>query len=212
MHEYNPFKQQLLHSQQAQTKPQAAAAREPEETKGPAKPAVPSNELKLLVLADREASFMQLGADDSTLERVDSLPRYPNARAARFAPLEGKQAAVVDELGMHFVSMETGAETLFVAQENLETLKYSPADSYVVTCEKFSPQSPDNLNLRILCAQSGRQLAAFPWRKASKESLRTVVWAPDERVCIRMAVTPAPQINYIEVFRNGNFEAPAVTI
>lgn len=155
---------------------------------------------------------MQLSEDNSTLEPVPSLPSFPSARAARFAPHEGKQAAVVDELGVHFVSMETSAETLFVAQQNLETLKYSPADSYVVVCEKFSPQNPENLNLRILCAESGLQLAGFPWRKASKESLHTVVWAPDESVCIRMAVTPAPQINYIEVYRNGNFEAPAVTI
>lgn len=63
-----------------------------------------------------------------------------------------------------------------------------------------------------MSAVTGRTLAAFPWRKSSKESLKTLMWSPDERVCLRLVQTPATQANYIDVYRDGNYEAPAVTI
>ena len=73
------------------------------------------------------------------LEEDNVLPQFPQAKVARFAPLSGQQAAIVDELGIHFVDMSAGQETLQIANPGIESLVYSPADSYVVTCEKFNP-------------------------------------------------------------------------
>lgn len=100
-----------------------------EESKGNSRPgSESSNELRMLVLADDRASFFKLAQGDTVLEQDPALPSYPRSKAARFAPLNGKQATVVDDLGVHFVSMETREETLFVAQPHIEALKYSPAD------------------------------------------------------------------------------------
>ena len=71
--------------------------------------------LRLLVLADNVASFFKYEVSASQLVEDTTMPSYPNAKIARFAPLAGKQASIVDELGIHFVSMEAAQETLFIA-------------------------------------------------------------------------------------------------
>lgn len=132
------------------------------------------------------------------------------AKIARFSPLNGRQAAIVDELGIHFVSMESRQEQLFVAQENIDVLKYSPADNFVVTCEKFNQNNPDNHNLKIMDASSGSTLAQFIWRKPAKEGLKTLMWSPDESIMLRMAPPDGPnQPNHVDVYRNNDFTQPA---
>ena len=110
--------------------------------------------LRLLVLADEYASFFKLQSENS-LVMDTTLPRYHMAKIARFSPLSGKQAAIVDEVGIHFVSMESQQEQLFVAQDNIDALKYSTAGNFVVTCEKFNINTPDNHNLKIMETQTG---------------------------------------------------------
>ena len=122
----------------------------------------------------------------------NTLPRFHLAKIARFSPLNGRQAAIVDELGIHFVSMESRQEQLFVAQENIDVLKYSPADNFVVTCEKFNQNNPDNHNLKIMDATAGQTLAQFIWRKPAKEGLKTLMWSPDESIMLRMAPPDGP--------------------
>ena len=46
--------------------------------------------------------------------------------------------------------MESQQEQLFVAQDNIDALKYSTAGNFVVTCEKFNLNTPDNHNLKIM--------------------------------------------------------------
>lgn len=77
--------------------------------------------LRLLVLADDYASFFKLQSE-SQLVQDHTLPRYERAKLARFAPLAGKQAAIVDELGIHLVNMESKQETLFISQCSIDTL------------------------------------------------------------------------------------------
>ena len=69
------------------------------------------------MLADRRASFFTLKGENSQTLLVEdnTLPQYPQAKLARFAPTSGRQAAIVDELGIHFVDMATRQEALFVA-------------------------------------------------------------------------------------------------
>jgi len=148
--------------------------------------------LRLLVLADDFAGFFRVQGDVQLLEDT-ALPRYHRAKLARFSPLSGNQAAIVDELGIHFVSMVSLQETLFIAQENVDSLKYSPADTFVVACEKFNLNNPDNTNLRIVEASSGRVAAQFVWKKSAKEGIRTLTWSPDESICLRLA--PAESAN-----------------
>ena len=96
-----------------------------------------------------------------------------------------------------------------MALENIDAIRYSPADKYLVTCEKFNQNNPDNTNLRIVDTQSGRHVASFVWRKSPKEGLRTIMWNPDESICLRMAPPEGPgQPNQIEIYRNGDFSQP----
>lgn len=71
----------------------------------------------LLVLADDKASFFNFKVENSQslLQEDSELPKYPLAKVARFAPLSGRQAAIVDEFGIHFVDMAARQEILFVA-------------------------------------------------------------------------------------------------
>ena len=141
------------------------------------------------------------------------MPSYHHAKIARFAPLAGNTASIVDETGIHVVSMVAGEEILFIAQDNIDALKYSPADSYIVACEKFNLHNPDNANLRIVEAATGSTVREFVWRKPAKEGLKTLMWSPDERLCLRMVPPEAPgQPNMIEIYKNGNLAEPAIRI
>jgi len=109
--------------------------------------------------------------------------------------------------------METGLESLFLSQENIDAFKYSPADGFVVCCEKFNANFPDNTNLRIIEAATGRAAAQFVWSRPAKESLKTFMWSPDESICLRMVQSEGPgQPNSIEVYRDSDFSQPAARI
>ena len=141
--------------------------------------------MRLLVVADDQASFFKLaeGADASKpiqLVPDSSLPTYERAKLARFAPLAGRQASIVDELGIHLVSLDACQETLFINAPNIDALNYSAADNFLVACEKFNVNFPENKNLRIVETQTGRTVAEFVWRMSAKEALKTVKWSPDE--------------------------------
>lgn len=207
----NPFAQPFKND--VSKKPKNAG--EVEESKGqPAGVAVDdrAHPMRLLVLADDHASFFKLQQEGTNTQLVQdtTLPNYPQAKLARFAPLAGKQASIVDELGIHVVSMDTCQETLFIALEHIDSLRYSPADNFVVACEKFNQNTPDYPNLHIMDTKTGRAVAEWVWRKPAKEALKTLKWSPDESICLRMAPPEAPnQPNQIEIYRDSNFSQPA---
>jgi hypothetical protein len=63
------------------------------------------------------------------------------------------QAAIVDEYALHFVDMQVGKETLQIASQGIAALAYSPADSYLIICEKYNISKPGgHQNLQILNA------------------------------------------------------------
>lgn len=80
--------------------------------------------MRLLVLSDTTASFYSTESnapadkDKATpevwLKQDASLPCYSQARIARFAPLNGLQAAVVTQVGLHFVDMVNKKESLLL--------------------------------------------------------------------------------------------------
>ena len=145
----NPFNQQQYVPKKQQANSDSRQLEESKEESKVMQPAgtlvdskTKANPQKLLILADDKASFFNIVSDknsQSLLEEDSTLPNFPLAKVARYAPLGGQQAAIVDELGIHFVDMSIGRETVQIANPGIESLMYSPADSYVVTCEKFNP-------------------------------------------------------------------------
>lgn len=146
------------------------------------------------------------------LAEDDALPQYPQAKLARFAPHSGTHAAIVDELGIHFVDIGSQRESLFVAQPGIESLAYSPRDTYVVTCEKTNLHEPEATNLKITSTLSGSTLAQFVWKLAPKESLASILFSPDESFALRRSPVLGKAPNAIELYKDGNFAAPHAVI
>ena len=48
----------------------------------------------------------------------------------------------MDEFALHFVDMKLGKETLQIATNGIAALAYSPADSYIIICEKYNMSRP----------------------------------------------------------------------
>jgi len=55
----------------------------------------------------------------------------------KLAPYGGSQAAIIDEIGIHFVDMETFKERLLIVKTGVTSIDFSPRDTYLITCEKF---------------------------------------------------------------------------
>lgn len=140
------------------------------------------------------------------------MPTYSQARIARFAPKSGKQAAIASQYGLHFVDVASGKETLLLVQLDIQALEYSPCDSYVVCCEKWSTAKPQP-NLFIICTATGKTLAKFDWRMNPKEAMKSVKFSPDEKYCFRLAPgLTGKEVNSIEIYRDHVFEKPSGTI
>jgi uncharacterized protein with WD repeat len=101
--------------------------------------------------------------------------------------LRGLQAAIVDEFGLHLVDMKVCRETLQIATPDIANLAYSPADSYLVICEKHNPNlGGPHFNLLILSAHSGDTLAKWEWKKNPREAIKSVKFSKDEMYCVRL--------------------------
>lgn len=142
------------------------------------------------------------------LKQDAALPCYSLARIARFAPLKGQQAAIVSQIGLHFVDMAAKKESLLLIQLDLVALEYSPCDNYVVCCEKWNMQNPTE-NLFIICTKTGKTMAKFEWKKTPKDSIKSIKFSNDERYCLRLVPTnSAKDVNSIEIYKDGNFSTP----
>lgn len=54
------------------------------------------------------------GENSSRLELSRNYPAYAGAITAKFAPLSGKFAVIVDQEGIHFLDMRSGKETRYI--------------------------------------------------------------------------------------------------
>ncbi len=99
---YNPFSKQIFEATGKEEAKQPAGVL-------PAKAlSQPSPDMRLLVVANSTASFyqMQPTKEGVSLVQDSSLPCYSLARIARFAPRHGLQAAIVSDVGLHFVDLK----------------------------------------------------------------------------------------------------------
>ena len=101
---------------------------------------------------------------------------------------------------------------MLLIQLNLVVLEYSPCDSYVICCEKWNPQAPAE-NLFIICTKTGKTIAKFNWQKTPRDSIKSIRFSNDEKYCLRLVPQQsAKDVNAIEIYKDGNFSAPYITI
>lgn len=118
----------------------------------------------------------------------------------------------MSHVGLHFVDMDSKTESLLLVQLDLVALEYSPCDNFVVCVEKWNPQKPTE-NLFIICTKTGKTVAKFEWKKTAKESIKSIRFSDDEKVCLRIVPTKSEKdVNSIEVYKDGNFSSPAFVI
>lgn len=110
--------------------------------------------------------------------------------------------------------MRTSKETLQIAVPGIIQLAYSPADSFLVICEKHNPTIPGgHNNLQILNAASGKTLAKFEWKKNPKEAIKSIKFSADESYCARLVPQQAAdKMNAIEIYENSDFTKPTKVI
>lgn len=109
--------------------------------------------------------------------------------------------------GLHFVDVVQQQESLMICTPDIVALEYSPADSFVITCEKFNPNiQSGHKNLAIINAATGTVLKEFEWRKTAKESLKSIKFTPDEKFCFRLVPSlTSKDVNLIEIYKDGDF-------
>jgi hypothetical protein len=98
--------------------------------------------LRVLVLTKDGSTFLRYNQGgngvDAQLEEEKAYPTFPTAYLVKYAPCSGSHAAIIDEIGIHFVDMVTGKERLQIVKPGIGAMEYSPRDTYLITCEKYS--------------------------------------------------------------------------
>jgi len=119
----------------------------------------------------------------------------------------------MDVEGLHFIDMETGQQTVMLANPDYTAIEYSSSDTYLIACGKFNPQAPSK-NLHLINAQTGAIEAEWEWRKTPKDGTASLKFMHDESYCLRLVsqAQNAKEPNSIEVYTDGNFSAPKMVI
>lgn len=95
--------------------------------------------------------------------------------------------------------MESKKEVLQIVRSGINAIDYSPKDTYLITCEKYSQGGEKNLF--IWNTQTGKEVASFEFRKTSKEGPKSLKFTKDEKYCIRIASK-----SVIDIFESGKFD------
>ncbi len=106
------------------------------------------------------------------------------AYLAKFAPFSGEQAAIIDEMGIHFIDTSSGKEVLQIAKSGINYIDYSPRDTYLITSEKYVSGGK---NLMLWHTKTGKEAAAFEFKKGSKEGPKSIKFTRDEKQCARLS-------------------------
>jgi uncharacterized protein with WD repeat len=79
-------------------------------------------------------------------------------------------------------------------------IEYSPRDTYLMSCERYIQGEK---NLVVWDTHSGKEVAGFPWNKASKEGPKSLKFTSDERFCAR--ITSPTTISIYDLTQNNGF-------
>jgi len=146
--------------------------------------AVLAKDQKVLVFTNEGVKFFKLVESESrfSLEEDSKFQQYPLAEHVKFAPYKGHQVSIVDEIGIHLIDMASGQEVTQIVKEGVSALEYSPLDTYLISCEKYSHGKK---NLVVWSSHNGKELASFEFKKSSKEGTKSLKFTKDERFCAR---------------------------
>jgi len=141
----------------------------------------------MVIMAEDKVSFCTLRKEAAfcVFEEDSTMPTFPQATLARFAPNKGNQVAVMDNKGLHFVDTKTGLVSFSLAGSTYVALEYSPCDTFVIGCEKWNPKSPSK-NLHIIDANTGKIIAMWDWKKTPKDAPKSLKFMQDESYCFRL--------------------------
>lgn len=120
----------------------------------------PANDLRLLVLANKQCSFYYMVAQQNQKDVPFRLvldqerPTYQQVRCCKFSPLEGKLAAIASEHGLFVYDVDGKSELMLMVQLDIQALEWSPCDNYIICCEKYNMQKPQP-NLFVFSARTG---------------------------------------------------------
>eukprot|EP00349_Pseudokeronopsis_sp_Brazil_P000054 CAMPEP_0202956514 /NCGR_PEP_ID=MMETSP1396-20130829/1022_1 /ASSEMBLY_ACC=CAM_ASM_000872 /TAXON_ID= /ORGANISM="Pseudokeronopsis sp., Strain Brazil" /LENGTH=159 /DNA_ID=CAMNT_0049673573 /DNA_START=172 /DNA_END=648 /DNA_ORIENTATION=- len=131
------------------------------------------------------------------------------AHLAKFSP-RGQYAVVVDETSVHLINARTGQETLQLVMAGVSSVEFSPQDTYLLSCEKFvGGAAGGKRNLLVWSSFSGKEVAGFEFKKASREGARSIRFTNSEHFCARQA---APHSIEIFSLKGSGFEQASCRI
>lgn len=116
---------------------------------------------------------------------VDSgFPTFTGATIAKWAPLKGLSAVVIDEIGIHLIDTIFGREKMMIVRSRVSAIEYSPRDTFFVTCEKYVNGEK---NLVIWNSMTGKEVWACEFKKISKEGPKSIKFTTNESHCARLS-------------------------
>jgi len=117
-----------------------------------------------------------------TLTKEEGFPKYLTADIAKFSPINGSKLAVVDNIGIHIIDVETKKVLLDIERRGIIALEWTPKETYVISCEK---QKPGEKNLRVWDTKTGELVISFEWKNTAKDGPKSVKFDEEEKFCAR---------------------------
>lgn len=99
----------------------------------------------------------------------------------------------------------TGKERLLIVKSNLSAIEYSPRESFLITCEKFTSGEK---NLIVWSNKSGKEVCGFEFKKQSKEGPKSIKFTKNETYCARLASRTTIDIFDVSKADESSFEKP----
>ena len=124
----------------------------------------------------------QSSQEVETLTKEEGFPKYLTADIAKFSPINGSKLAVVDNIGIHIIDVETKKVLLDIERRGIIALEWTPKETYVISCEK---QKPGEKNLRVWDTKTGELVISFEWKNTAKDGPKSVKFDEEEKFCAR---------------------------
>ena len=142
---------------------------------------------------------------DKEQGHLSHLPAFPTAEHFRFSQRTGLYCAVIDAKGVYLLNTVSGAIDRTILNDKITVVDFSPLETHLLTCEKYTPSCS---NLCLWNIASGKQLAAFEWKRTPKEAPQFLRWTADEKFAARQS-----SAHTIDIFDPAvSLQEPSTTI